>query len=260
MLPSPPSPGVGMVQASRPPALVLSSLAPSSQATPAMAVDSPLPSPSDIPPLSHMPTPCALEFNVTTAEPPSTPEPSCSSSLSPSGHSAGMSATPQVKLGCGCHGKPGTGRCTKCLRAPFSPTSMQDCASLLVPLGRPGQRYTLDLLVPYKAALHDLWVRARISIKEEECTFAEMASLMSTPHVSPTPPPPPLTLASPQHLLVLAPHLGIDLQFPRPTMWLPPVGIAPPTQPHSPHPDCNELSWSCPMLCVTGTERPKGLR
>ena len=146
-----------------------------------MTVDSPLPPPSDISPWSHMPTPCALEFNVTTVEPPSTPEPSRSSSLSPSGDSMGTSATPQVKLGCGCHGKPGTGHCTKHLRAPFSPMSAQDCASLLVPSGQPGQWYTLDLLVAYKAALHNLWVHARISIEKEERTFAKTASLMSAP-------------------------------------------------------------------------------
>ena len=75
------------------------------------------------------------------------------------------------------------------IRAPFSPTSVQDCAPLLVPSGRPGQWYTLDLLITYKAALRDLWVCARISIKEEEHTFAETASLTSTPHVSPTPLP-----------------------------------------------------------------------
>jgi len=66
--------------------------------------------------------------------------------------------------------------------------STQDAASLLVPSGRPGQRYTLDSLVAYKAALRDLRVRARISIEEEERTFAETASLTSAPHVSPTPP------------------------------------------------------------------------
>jgi len=187
-LPVPPLQGEGLVRASRPPTLVLSSPAPSLQAAPAMAVDSLSPPPSDLSPQSHMPTPRALEFHVTAADPPSTPEPSCSSSLSPSADSKGMGATPQVKLG-GRRGEPGTGRRTKRLRAPFSPTSTQDAASLLVPSGRPGQQYTLDLLVAYKAALHDLRVHARISIEEEECTFAETASLTSTPHVSPTPPP-----------------------------------------------------------------------
>jgi len=94
-----------------------------------------------------MPTPCALEFNVTTVEPPSTPEPSHSSSPSPLGDSEGTGATPRVKLG-GRHGKPGTGRkahrTAKCLREAFSPPPMQDAASLLVPLGWPGQRYTLN--------------------------------------------------------------------------------------------------------------------
>jgi len=116
-LPDPPSHGVGLVRASQPPALDVSLPAPlPSLAAPLMAMDSPSPPPSILSPLSHMPTPCALEFNVTAAEPPSTPEPSRSSSPSPSGHSRGMSATPQVKLGCGHHGKPGTGHHTKCLR------------------------------------------------------------------------------------------------------------------------------------------------
>ena len=154
-----------------------------------MAVDSPLPPPSDLSPLSPTPTPRALEFNVTAVEPPSTPEPSHSSSPSPSGDTEGTSATPQVRLGCGRHGEPGTGHHTNCLRAPFSPTSTQDAASLLVPSGQPGQQYTLDSLVAYKAALRDLWVCARILIEEEEHTFAEMASLTSAPHVSPIPPP-----------------------------------------------------------------------
>jgi len=154
-----------------------------------MAVDSLSPPPSDHSPFSHMPTPCALEFNMTAAEPPSTPEPSCSSSPSPLGNSRGMGATPQVKLGHSHHGEPRTGHHTKHLRAPFSPTSAQDCASLLVPLGQPGQRYTLDSLITYKAALCDLWVRTRISIEEEECTFAKTAFLMSAPHVSLTSPP-----------------------------------------------------------------------
>jgi len=157
-----------------------------------MAVDSLSPPPSDHSPLSHMPTPCALEFNVTAVEPPSTPKPSCSSSPSPLGDTKGTGATPQVKLGCSCCGKPGTGHCTKHLRAPFSPISTQDCVSLLVPLGWPRQWYTLDLLVTYKVALCDLWVHARILIEEKECTFAETASLTSTPHISPLPPPPPL--------------------------------------------------------------------
>jgi len=187
-LPVPPSQGEGLVRASRPPALVLSSPAPSLQAAPVMAVDSPSPPPSDLSPLSHTPTPCALEFNVTVADTPSSPEPSRSSSPSPAGDSAGTSATPRVKLGCGRRGEPGTGRRTKRLRAPFSPTSPQDAASLLVPSGRPGQRYTLNSLVAYKAALRDLRVRARISIEEEERTFAKTASLMSAPHISPTPP------------------------------------------------------------------------
>jgi len=69
-LPVPPSQGAGLVRDSRPPALVLSLPAPSLQAAPAMAVDSPLPPPSDLSPLSHTPTPRALEFNVTAAEPP----------------------------------------------------------------------------------------------------------------------------------------------------------------------------------------------
>jgi len=187
-LPVPPSPGAGLVRASRPPALVLSLPALSLQAAPAMAVDSPLPPPSDLSPPSHMPMPCALEFNVTVADPPSTPASSCSSSPSPLGDTRGTSATPQVKLG-GRRGEPGTGRCTKRLRAPFSPTSPQDAASLLVPSGQPGQQYTLDSLVAYKAALRDLWVCARISIEEEEHTFAKTASMTSAPHVSPTPPP-----------------------------------------------------------------------
>jgi len=187
-LPVPPSPGEGLVRALRPPALVLSSPAPSLQAAPAMAMDSPSPPPSDLSPLPHTPTPRALEFNVTTAGPPSTPEPSRSSSPSPSADSEGTSATPRVKLGGHC-GEPGTGRRTKRLRAPFSPTSPQDAASLLVPSGRPGQQYTLNSLVAYKVALRDLRVRARILIEEEECTFAKMASLTSAPHVSLTPPP-----------------------------------------------------------------------
>jgi len=154
-----------------------------------MAVDSPSPPPSDHSPPSHTPMPHALEFNVTAVEPPSTPEPSRSLSPSPLGDTKGTSATPQVKLGHGRRGEPGTGRRTKCLRAPFSPTSAQDCASLLVPSGRPGQRYTLDSLVAYKAALHNLQVHARILIEEEERTFAAMASLTSAPHISLTPPP-----------------------------------------------------------------------
>jgi len=188
-LPVPPSLGTGLVRASRPPALVLSSPAPSLQAAPAMAVDSPSPPPSDLSPLSHTPTPCALEFNVPVADTPFSPEPLRSSSPSPVGDSAGTSATPRVKLGCGRRGEPGTGRRNKRLRAPFSPTSMQDAASLLVPSGRPGQRYTLDSLVAYKAALRDLRVCTRISVEEEERTFAETASLTSAPHVSLTPPP-----------------------------------------------------------------------
>jgi len=187
-LPVPPSQGEGLVRASRPPALVLSSPALSLQAAPAMAVDSPSPPPSDLSPRSHTPTPRALEFNVTAAEPPSTPVTSRSSSPSPAGDSAGTGATPQVKLGRGRRGEPGTGRRTKRLRAPFSPTSTQDAASLLVPSGRPGQRYTLESLVAYKAALRDLRVRARISIEEEERTFAETASMTSAPHISPSPP------------------------------------------------------------------------
>jgi len=138
-----------------------------------------------------MPTPRTLEFNVMAAEPPSTPEPSHSSSPSPLGDSEGTGATPRVKLG-GRRGEPGTGckacRTAKRLREAFSPPPMQDAASLLVPLGRPGQRYTLNSLVAYKAALHDLRVRARISIKEEEHTFTKAASVTSAPHISPTPP------------------------------------------------------------------------
>jgi len=136
--------------------------------------------------------PQALEFNVTTAEPPSTPEPSCSSSPSPLGDTKGMSATPQVHLG-GCRGEPGTGCKAHCmakhLQESFSPPPMQEAISLLVPLGWPGQWYTLDLLVAYKAALYNLRVRARISIEEEEHTFAKIASLTSAPHVSLTSPP-----------------------------------------------------------------------
>ena len=59
-LPVPPSQGAGLVRASRPPALVLSSPAPPLQATPAMAMDSPSPPPSDLSPLSHTPTPKCL--------------------------------------------------------------------------------------------------------------------------------------------------------------------------------------------------------
>jgi len=77
----------------------------------------------------------------------------------------------------------------KHLRDAFSPPPTQDAASLLVPLGQPGQRYTLNSLVTYKAALRDLRIRARISVEEEEHTFAKTASLTSAPHVSPTPLP-----------------------------------------------------------------------
>ena len=259
-LPAPPSQGAGLVRDSRPPTLVLSSLALSLQAAPAMAVDSLSPPPSDHSPLSHMPTPCALEFNVTAVEPPSTPEPSRSSSPSPLSDTKGMSATPQVKLGRSRHGKPGTGCCTKCLRAPFFPTSAQDAASLLVPLGRPGQWYTLNSLVTYKAALRDLWVCARISIKEEECTFTETASLTSTPHVSPTPPLTP-DFHQPAVPLVLMPHLGID---PRPLA----CNTASPSGRRSPllgltAPSFQLLfEWAAGWLwsCVLGTEHPTGLR
>ena len=103
--------------------------------------------------------PCALEFNVTVMNPPSSPEPPCSSSPSPLGDTKGMGATPQVKLGGHC-GKPGTrckAHCTaKCLRESFFPLPTEACTSLLVPSGQPGQQYTLDLLVAYKVALCDL--------------------------------------------------------------------------------------------------------
>ena len=92
-------------------------------------------SPSNLPPLSHTPMPQALEFNVTTAEPPSIPEPLHSSSPSPSGDTKGMSATPQVHLG-GHRGEPGTGRkarcMAKCLWESFSPLPIQEATSLLV--------------------------------------------------------------------------------------------------------------------------------
>jgi len=48
-----------------------------------MAMDSPSPLPSVLSSLSHMPMPCTLEFNVMVVDTPSTPEPPCSSSLSP---------------------------------------------------------------------------------------------------------------------------------------------------------------------------------
>jgi len=134
--------------------------------------------------------------------------------------------------------------------------SVQDCASLLVPSGRPGQRYTLDSLVAYKAALCNLPVYARILIKEEEHTFAKTASLTSAPLSLCPLPPPPLTFAGPQCLLVLVSPCGADPQFPQPAMQIPLAGITPPTRPCGPHLDCNRHSRSCPVLCMMGTECP----
>jgi len=185
-LPAPPSLGMGLVQDLRPPALILSLPALLLLAAPLMAVDSPLPPPSTLSPLSYTPMPHAVEFNMMVADTPLTPEPPCSSSPSPSASSKALGAMPWVKLG---HGKLG-GQRLKCHRNLFSPPLLlQDCTSLLVPLGWPGQCYTLDSLVTYKVALHGLWVCTRISIKEEEHTFTVTTSLMSAPHVSLTPPP-----------------------------------------------------------------------
>jgi len=227
-----------------------------------MAVDSPSPPPSDLSPLPHMPTPRALEFNVTAVEPPSTPEPSHSSSLSPSGDTGGTSATPQVKLGCSCRGKPGTGRRSKRLRAPFSPTSTQDCTSLLVPLGRPGQQYTLDLLVAYKVALCDLQIRARILIEEEERTFAKTASLTSAPHISPSPPP-----STPDICWPAVPS-GTGAPSWRQSAVPPARNAASPSGCRSPLlgpvPLSLQTGFECqsgaPRSCVPGTEHPMGHR
>ena len=63
----PPAPPERLVHASRPSAL---ELVPAAQLSSLMAMDSPLPPPSDLSPLLPTPTPCALDFAATITRPP----------------------------------------------------------------------------------------------------------------------------------------------------------------------------------------------
>ena len=172
-----------------------------------MAVDPLSPPPSSLSTLSHMPTPCALEFQVATLVVSLPPPASCISSLSPlASPRASGSLHDAFGLIPPTPGSKRSGRklreqehCAeaKCGRDPTSPPlTPQDVSYLLVPSNQAGQCYTLDLLVAYKAALYDLQVRTRILVEEEESNFTMHASLSAAPLV-PSPSPPPLCYCRP---------------------------------------------------------------
>ena len=198
--PSPPPPSEVLTE--RPSALTIIPLSSPLQAAPVMAVDSPSPPPSPLSTLSHTPTPRALEFQVATpvvSLPPasrvSSPSPSVSPEASGSLHDAFglIPPTPGSKRsGRKLHERERRAEAKRGRDPTSPPLTPQDVSYLLVPSNRAGQRYTLDSLVAYKAALRDLRVRARISVEEEESNFAAHASLSAAPPIpSPSPPPPP---------------------------------------------------------------------
>ena len=135
-----PAPPTGLVQALRPSALdpVLAA-----QPSSLMAMDSPLPPPSDLSPLSPTPMPHALDFVVTVTRPtpmmpsPPMPQPGPPSSPSLSATSSGTSAK---RLKASAHKSTGGGR-SKHPLGPLSPSynSPLKAQAILVLFSEPGQ-------------------------------------------------------------------------------------------------------------------------
>jgi len=178
-----PAPSGGLVRALRPRALdpMPTVTLPSSL----MAVDSPLPPPSDLSPLSPTPTPCALDFAASAVgpppmvHPPLSPEPPAPSSPSLSA-SSGTSDSNRSKATARKSTGGSFGR--KRPLDPLSPSyeSPAEARAILVPSSEPGQRWTQPSLIAYRAALRDLRVRTRID-QAEELALAEDAALYLPP-------------------------------------------------------------------------------